>query len=104
MFALTIDTAWFTNLDSTTWIVIAGLGVLWGSKLVPAGLLEKVKGWLHIDESPYPPSPDVVDDMPILIHQMRLLACDDTPAVRDGINKHLDEIEQLISGTEIDAT
>lgn len=105
MFALTIDTDLFTQLDTSTWVVIGGLAALWGSKFIPAGLWGKVKGWFKRDDEPvFPPSPEVVDDMPILVHQMRLCVCGEVPSVRDGCNKHLDEIEQLISGTEVDKT
>lgn len=48
------------------------------------------------------PSPVVhLDDTALIVHQLRLLICDDPPRVRDGVNKHLDEIEQLLNSTEI---
>lgn len=103
MFALTIDTAWFT--DPQNQIVIGGLALLWGSKYIPAGLLDKVKGWFKRsgDEPDWEDFPDGDDkEMPLLIRQMRLCVCDEIPSIRDGCNKHLDEIEQLINGTEID--
>lgn len=106
MFAVTIDTALFTQLDTRTWVILGGLAALWGSKLLPGGLLNKLRSWFQrgiLDDEPlliHPP--DVVDDMPLLIHQMRLCVCDEEPAVRDGCNRHLDEIETLIGGTEID--
>lgn len=104
MFAVTIDTDWFTQLDTTTWVILGGLAALWGSKFLPVGLWERVTSWLTSskDEVWPPAPPDVVDDMPLLIHQMRLCVCDEEPAVRDGCNRHLDEIETLIGGTEIE--
>jgi hypothetical protein len=100
MFAFTIDTAWF---DTKTLAILGFIAALWVPALLPAGWLAKVRGWFKRDADPFPPAPDVVDDMPLLIHQMRLCVCDEEPNVRDGCNKHLDEIETLISGTEIDA-
>jgi len=83
MFAVTIDTAWF---DTKTLAILGFIAALWVPALLPAGWLAKVRGWFKRDADP-----------------LRLCVCDEEPNVRDGCNKHLDEIETLISGTEIDA-
>lgn len=41
--------------------MLGGLAVLWGSKYIPAGLLDKVKGWFTLDDSPAPDVEDITD-------------------------------------------
>lgn len=97
----------FQNWGLVQWAIAAVMAFLVGTSAQVKWLAGKAwnKLWgligSGIDDFP-PPSPEVVDDMPILIHQMRLCVCDEVPSVRDGCNKHLDEIEQLISGTEVE--
>lgn len=93
---MTIDTEWFTNLGPTAWIILGGLVLLWGSKLVPSDIIAKLKALVTRDTPPQP-----ADELPALILQLRLAVCDDPPRIRDGVNRHLDEIEQLLAGTEI---
>lgn len=88
------------------WGIVAAIAFLVGTSPQAKGAakwaLSKVPSFKRGGEIVFPPSPEPVDDMPLLIHQMRLSVCDDTPEIRNGVNKHLDEIEQLISSTEIE--
>lgn len=106
----------FSNWGVVQWGIAAVIGSLilgLDKQLVPlakgaAGYFKWLRSRgaaiIHVvdDEHDFPPPPEQVDDMPPLIHKMRLCVCDEVPSVRDGCNKHLDEIEQLISGTEVD--
>lgn len=104
MFALTGDdlAAMLQGLNQQTLIGLGGIAALWATKFIPkgmlAGLWTKAKSLVKPKES----TPDDEDEsyLPLhdLVKQLRVLTCDEPPLVRDGIAKHLDGIEALISG------
>lgn len=86
------------------WLIYATLAVAGWNILEPVAIAKWA--WTKLkpadtSDDPFADPPEVVDDMPLLVHQMRLCVCDEPPRIRDGCNQHLDEIEQLISGTEV---
>lgn len=87
MFALTIDT--------TTWIIIGGLALLWGSKFVPSATIAKLKSWFT-RSAPLPVVPDDLADTGAMIQRLR--------ERRVELQKELDLInDALADDTEIEA-
>lgn len=94
MLAVTIDTAWLTNLDTTTWVILGGLAALWGSKFVPSATIAKLKSWFT-RSAPLPVVPDDIADTAAMIQRLR--------ERRVELQKELDLInDALADGTEID--